>query len=85
MVVPETGCLRSRSASNLSAGGQLEQPSEVKSSTSTALGAGCGEFEAACSIAFDAAARRKQQSRAVDFRQMEREISTGHLQRFRIA
>src|SRR5215207_1381416 len=34
---PSTGCVASRRASSASAGGQLEQPSEVKSSTTTAL------------------------------------------------
>src|SRR5215510_12348369 len=32
---PSTGCSATRRPSNLSAGGQLEQPSEVNSSTST--------------------------------------------------
>src|ERR1700731_4268894 len=35
MRAPVTDCVRSRPASTVSAGGQLEQPSDVKSSTST--------------------------------------------------
>src|SRR4029077_9671524 len=44
---PPTGCVRSSCCNNASAGGQLEQPSEVNSSTRTGAGASpCGASEA---------------------------------------
>src|ERR1700688_672526 len=56
MSAPRTGCVRSRRESNASAGGQLEQPSEVNSSTRTGVDAASGAFDVAGTSFMSAAA-----------------------------
>src|SRR5689334_23077732 len=56
MFAPLTGCVRSRRESRASAGGQLEHPSEVNSSTRTGVEAGSGALDGAGSFLISAEA-----------------------------